>query len=261
MSDSLLTFDGSGLPLAGVRALAQTGSTNADALMMAQLGAADGWLILAEEQTQGRGRFERRWVTRAGTALAFSLLLRPTEAEQAQLGRFVALGALAVQRALVELGLAAQIKWPNDVLVDGRKICGILVETLWQDGQAQAVVLGVGVNVLAESVPPAEELQFPATSVEDSLGQPVERAALLRSILTQIFAWRERMLEQDFWNAWQDSLAFRGQWVRVEGGQQPIVGVLEGLNADGNLLLRLEDGSSAVVMVGDVHLRTFLDGR
>jgi len=261
MLDSLLTFDGSGLPLAGVRALAQTGSTNADALMMAQLGAEDGWLVLAEEQTQGRGRFERRWVTRAGTALAFSLLLRPTEAEQAYLERFVALGALAVQRALVELGLAAQIKWPNDVLVDGRKICGILVETLWLDGRAQAIILGVGVNVLAESVPPAEELQFPATSVEDSLGQPVGRAALLRSILTHIFAWRERMLEQGFWNAWQDSLAFRGQWVRVEGGQQPIVGALEGLNADGNLLLRLEDGSSAVVMVGDVHLRTFLDGR
>nr|MBP7228612.1 hypothetical protein [Longilinea sp.] len=149
----------------------------------------------------------------------------------------------------------------NDVLVDGRKICGILVETLWLDGRAQAIILGVGVNVLAESVPPAEELQFPATSVEDSLGQPVGRAALLRSILTHIFAWRERMLEQGFWNAWQDSLAFRGQWVRVEGGQQPIVGALEGLNADGNLLLRLEDGSSAVVMVGDVHLRTFLDGR
>ena len=131
MQDDLLLFDGLGLPLAGVRAVQQTGSTNDDALLLATQGALDGWLVLAEEQTQGRGRSQRRWVTATGPALAFSLLLRPSALEQAYIGRFTALGALSVQQVLSELGLSAQIKWPNDVLVNGKKVCGVLAETLW----------------------------------------------------------------------------------------------------------------------------------
>lgn len=257
MQDDLLLFDGLGLPLAGVRAVQQTGSTNDDALLLATQGALDGWLVLAEEQTQGRGRSQRRWVTATGAALAFSLLLRPSAVEQAHIGRFTALGALSVQQVLSELGLSAQIKWPNDVLVNGKKVCGVLAETLWQGNQAEAVILGVGVNVRAGAVPPLEELQFPATSVEDVLGHSIGREVLLRSILEKLFAWRRQLGEAEFLAAWQSVLAFRGQQVQVGG----VIGLLESLTPDGSLLLRLEDGSSAVVMVGDVHLRTFLDGR
>ena len=119
------------------------------------------------------------------------------------------------------------------------------------------MILGVGVNVRAGAVPPLEELQFPATSVEDVLGHSIGREVLLRSILEKLFAWRRQLGEAEFLAAWQSVLAFRGQQVQVGG----VIGLLESLTPDGSLLLRLEDGSSAVVMVGDVHLRTFLDGR
>src|SRR5215216_7195670 len=114
------------LSLGDVRYFDSIGSTNNEALAWATRGAKDLSLVIADEQTAGRGRLDRKWFTPKGTALAFSLLLRPTAEEKPFLTRIVGLAALAVAESLLKLELNAQIKWPNDILTNGKKVCGIL---------------------------------------------------------------------------------------------------------------------------------------
>src|SRR5918996_4725350 len=166
------------LPLGDVRYFDSIGSTNNEALAWATSGAQDLSLVIADEQTAGRGRLDRKWFTPKGTALALSLILRPTAREKPYLSRIVGLAALAVTDCLRTRGLISQIKWPNDVLWNGRKIAGILVESVWTGEEVDGLVIGIGMNVLKEAVPSAEFLQFPATSLEESLGPAVEREAV-----------------------------------------------------------------------------------
>src|SRR5512147_2731704 len=119
------------LPLGDVRYFDSIGSTNNEALAWAAGGARDMSLVIADEQMAGRGRLDRKWYTPKGTALAFSLILRPTAEEKPFLTRIVGLAALAVADALRTRGLVVLIKWPNDVLLEGRKVAGILVESVW----------------------------------------------------------------------------------------------------------------------------------
>src|SRR5690242_7641436 len=119
------------LPLGDVKYFDSIGSTNNEALAWATGGAPDLSMVIADEQTAGRGRLDRKWFTPKGSALAFTLILHPTTEEKPHLSRIVGLAALAVAQSLRTRGLNAQIKWPNDVLIEGRKVCGILVESVW----------------------------------------------------------------------------------------------------------------------------------
>ncbi len=244
------------LPIPTLRYYEQVGSTNDEALRWADDGAPDGALVVADAQTAGRGRMERHWVTRSGTALAFSLVLRPDAAEAGRLGLFSPLGALAVAQAFEEgCGLRTMIKWPNDVLLDGRKVCGILLDAAWDAYRPTAVVVGIGINVLREAVP-EEELLFPATSVQHALGRPVARETLLRDILAAFFAWRTRLGSDTFLQYWQSRLAYRGEQVMVEQpAAQTVTGVVMGVGEDGELRLRLASGEEATIYAGDVRLR------
>lgn len=256
MDESLLRQRLATLPIPAMRYFPSTGSTNDEALAWAEDGAPDGALVVADEQTRGRGRMERRWVTRPGAALAFSLALRPSKAEQRQSGLFSPLGALAVSEALMADGLSAAIKWPNDVLVAGRKVCGILAESVWQDQQLQAVVVGIGVNVSPDSVPPAGELNFPATSLETELGREVDRIDLLAGILQAFYSWRPRLGSPQFFQTWEQRLAFRGKPVCViRAGGEEVYGQLAGIGPDGSLRLRLNDDREELVLAGEVSLR------
>jgi BirA family biotin operon repressor/biotin-[acetyl-CoA-carboxylase] ligase len=119
-----------------------------------------------------------------------------------------------------------------------------------------ALVLGMGVNVLTASIPPAEGLLFPATSLETELGYPLDRGNLLREILAKVLEWRPRLGTDAFLKAWEAKLAFRGQQVQVEGGSgKPVTGELLGLDPEGGLYLRNEQGKSVAVRIGEVHLR------
>ena len=251
----------SNIPLGGLRYFEQTGSTNNVALAWAAEGAPDLALVYAEEQTDGRGRGSRRWFTLAGTALAFSLVLRPLPGEEQSTPFFTALGALAVCEVLAAQGLQPEIKWPNDVLLNRRKVCGILVESVWTGEKVDSIVLGIGVNIKPEAVPPPDQLNFPATCLEAELprrdvSQTFDRAALLQQILQATLAWRGLVATDIFLHAWENRLAFRGEQVEIWGeGQGVRMGQVHGLEQDGGLRLLSPQGQVFTVRFGEVHLR------
>src|SRR5919112_5436702 len=165
-------------------------STNTEAARQAALGAPEGLCVVAREQTAGRGRRERSWVSPKDAGLYVSVVLRPTL--EARLWPLITLAAaLAVRDALEEAcGLEADIKWPNDLLAGGRKLCGILAETA-EGARGRAVVLGIGVNLRRGSFP--KELNDTATSVEEQTGRAPDAESLLAS-LTRALARRYETL-------------------------------------------------------------------
>jgi len=244
------------IPLGDVKYFDSIGSTNNEALAWATSDAKDLSVVIADEQTAGRGRLDRKWFTPKGTALAFSLILHPTAEEKPYLTRMVGLAALAVVDALQTRGLIAQIKWPNDVLLNGRKVAGILVESVWSGEEVDCLVIGIGMNILKGAVPPNGSLQFPATSLEESLGPDVEREEILHDILAGIIALRPHIGSDSFIASWEKALAFRGEQVQVEEGNgNQITGRLLGLEYDGSLRLSDEQSNSLTVRFGDVRLR------
>ena len=244
------------LPLGGIKYFESIGSTNDEALAWAATEAMDLSLVIADEQTAGRGRLDRKWFTPKGTALAFSIILNPTAAEKSHLSRIVGLAALAVAKALQTRGLPTQIKWPNDILVRGRKVGGILTESVWSGEDVECVVIGIGVNVRKGSVPPAELLQFPATSLEDELDPAPERTEILRDILAALVELRPLLGTEEIIAQWEGLLALRDENVQVESEKNPpVTGQIQGLETDGSLRLRNEHGEFVTVRFGDVRLR------
>ncbi len=253
MNESRLRAALAQLPIPEIRYFESAGSTNDLAMQWLESGASDGALVAADMQTAGRGRMARRWVTNPGCALAFSLILHPRSGEVDKLPFFAPLAGLAVSKALERLGLEAEIKWPNDVLVERKKVCGILVEASWSGDHPQGMVIGIGVNVAPCSMPPASELLFPAGCVEQALGRPVDRVELLAHILAHLFDLRPTLASAEFMQDWEQRLAFRGEMVQVEPpGQPALVGMLAGIDGEGNLVLRLKQGLEVKIPAGDV---------
>ena len=246
------------LPIPQIRWFQVTPSTNDIALAWAAAGAPDGALVAADQQTRGRGRLNREWITWPGSALAFSLVLRPNDLCNDMLPRYALLGGLAVCLALEGLkpGCNAKIKWPNDVLLENHKVCGVLAEAVWSGSSLSALVLGIGVNVLPGSTPPPQSVRYRAGNVADLLAIPVDRLQLLGDILDQLFAWRERLQSQEFLTAWETRLAFRGLQVVLENTSgKRLSGVLEGVSPSGGLSLRLPNGETMECLAGDLSLR------
>ena len=238
----------------------QVTSTNDLAAEWAAAGAPHLSLIAADHQTAGRGRSGRQWFTPPDSALAFSLLLRPENAPDG-VGRFSGLGALAVCAALKDdYQLNAEIKWPNDVLLNGRKVCGILPEAIWLGSQLEAVILGIGINLKLPAYPKDIPLLFPAIAVEEALGEPVEDHQFLRAVLTHLKGWYNRLETPDFIAEWQENLAFRGQAVEIIQQDQPISsGRLAGLDDHGRLVLTDDQGTAAAFSASEIHLRPLVD--
>ena len=233
--------------------LPEIGSTNDAALEWAGRGAPDWSLVVADAQTTGRGRGKRRWVTEPGCALAMSLVLRPSPIEADFAPRFTALAALSLIEALAEWGLHAELKWPNDILLAGKKVAGVLVEADWQADLVQSAVIGLGVNVSMGSIPPKETLRYPATAVEVVLGSPVDRWALLASALAAMKRYRNILTTPAFYEAWNRNLAQRGDWVsfRVADKKVHKMKVL-GVQVDGQLVLEQADGTVISSATGEI---------
>ena len=228
-------------------------STNDLALAWVREGALDWSLVLADAQTAGRGRSGRPWVTEPGGSLAFSLILRPSSAMRAYFTRFTALAALGLSRALSGWGLQATIKWPNDILLMGKKVAGVLVEADWQSDQVEAVVIGLGVNVSSESIPPTAALRYPATAVETVLGDSIDRWALLSATLWAMRNYQEILTEDAFIETWNAQLAFRGDWVWFRSNhQEPHRMRIVGINPEGGLSIEYHNGDRVDVTHGEI---------
>jgi len=258
MNQQALRSSLSKLPLGAIRYFDSIGSTNDEALAWAANDAQDLSIVVANEQTAGRGRLDRPWFTPPSTALAFSLILRPTADEIPHLSRTVGLAALSIADTIGMLGLAPQIKWPNDILLNGRKVAGVLIELVWSGEDVDCVVIGIGINVAKTAVPTTDILRFPATSLEHVLGEAPDRNKLLHDILASFISLRPHMRSDAFMASWEKSLAYYGRQVRVEmGNEQSVTGKVTGLESDGSLKLSDENGKTVTVRFGDVRLRLF----
>ena len=238
----------------------EVGSTNDEARRLAQALAPEGLLVVAETQTAGRGRAGRRWITPAGSALAVSLVLRPN-VSAAQAARLTMLAGLAVCEAIEQVaGVPAGLKWPNDILVAGQKTAGILVESVTQPADSQQrldyAVVGIGINV--DAAPPAAEVDFPATALAVQAGRPIDRLILLRAILHRLETRYADVAAPDplpLVNDWAARLAWLGETVLVRTAAGETAGQAEGVDPDGALVMRLDNGQRLRVLAGDVRLR------
>lgn len=229
-------------PAASIVRLDTVDSTQRHAAALAAAGAADGTAVIAETQTQGRGRRGRVWKDAPGASLLLSVVVR-TSLPAARLPTLSIAAGVAVAEALRAVsGLDARLKWPNDVLVGGRKIAGVLLER-----HGDVVILGIGINVTPEAVP--AELAAQATSIA-SEGATPDREALLAAVLETVAGWRTR-LERDGFEPlrarWTALAGMLGRRIAVDG----IVGTAAGLDADGALLVETDAGP-ARVLAGDV---------
>jgi BirA family biotin operon repressor/biotin-[acetyl-CoA-carboxylase] ligase len=255
------------LPLGGIRYFDRIGSTNDVAASWIKAGCPDLALVVADEQIAGRGRGGRKWFSPAGSALAFSLVLRSEEQINLLLkyqntARLNGLGALAVHKALQrKYNLATKIKWPNDIIHNDRKFSGVLAEAHWIGSELTAVVLGIGINISPGSVPSENwdtlnPQPFPATCLEAALGAPVKRWELLNATLQELLSWRTRLSETEFLQAWEANLAFWGQWVQVIHpgmGEAIKTGKVIGLEEDGALQIEDQSGDVIQIRTGEIH--------
>lgn len=230
--------------------LPEIGSTNTYAGELARTGAAEGTLVTTDHQTAGRGRVGRVWKAMPRQQLALSLILRPTFPPHL----LVMASALAVAQAIEQVtGARPDIKWPNDVLLGGRKVCGILIET--SDG---AATLGMGVNVNG-ALDDDTELAARATTLAAATGRAVSREALAAEIVRRLDARYLDLLEggvsarRRLRAEWRARLVTLGRRATIRQRETTLVGLAEDVDDDGALLLRLDDGNLTTVLWGDVE--------
>ena len=232
--------------------LTSTSSTQDVARAEAEAGAPEGTTVLAEEQTAGRGRFGRQWLSPAGKNIYVTLILRPTVHQLRQLGIIT---PLAVSLAIEETtGLAPRIKWPNDVLLSGRKVAGILIETEFSGSEPRYALIGPGINVNFE-IDPASEIAAIATSIKQELGADASREAVLAALLNHIEALYTAPDPRAVREAWKSRLETLGRDVTLTFRGESFTGHAEDVDDAGNLILRSPDGSIRTFEAGEVSLR------
>lgn len=233
----------------------ETDSTNVDVAAAARAGAPEGLVLIADSQRRGRGRMGRVWVSPPCVNLYCSILLRPALAA-AEVPLLTLMAGVAVADAVDVFAARAAIKWPNDVLLDGRKVAGILTEMEAVDGRPAFVVVGIGVNLnsTAEHFPP--DVRAMATSIGIATGHQVDRARFAAHLIDAVDARYESLLRDGFsaiLPAWSKRDALRGRRVQVRAANDTLAGVAAGLGATGRLLLQTESGMEEIV-AGDVSV-------
>ena len=230
-------------------------STNIYARQAGENDSEQGLVVLADQQTAGRGRLGRSWVSPSGVNIYCSVLLRPQIPVQ-EAPQLTFLSAVSVAETIEKCcGLKAQVKWPNDVLVDGLKIAGLLNEMSAETERIHFVVLGMGINlnITADQLP--ERQNYPATSVLLLTGKQVDRCAFVTELLQTLDGYYNELLNQGFTpirKRWEERCNIMDQQVRVEQGDVVQVGTVVGLDSDGSLLLQTEDGDVKKIVSGDV---------
>ena len=240
-----------------IRVFEETTSTNDVAEKLARDQVKEGVVVFAESQTGGRGRLGRKWISPARKGLWFSILLRPNLSPQEATQLTVA-SATALRRAIAtHTGAKAKIKWPNDILIDGKKVSGILTELSAEVDRVKHVILGIGVDVNLNAAEFPADLRKIATSLKIETGKTISRADLAVAILRELDNDYARITSGNFEavaHEWEEHCGTLGQSVTIHIGDRRVHGHAEALDDDGALLLRTEHGRLERVIGGDVTL-------
>jgi BirA family biotin operon repressor/biotin-[acetyl-CoA-carboxylase] ligase len=229
----------------------EIGSTMDAARELAKKGAGEGTIVIAEAQSRGRGRLSREWLSPEG-GIYFTLILRP-RISPAYAPRINLMTGIAVAVTIKELyGLKAELKWPNDVLIEGRKVCGILAEMDAEMDVVNFVNVGIGINVNT-SIPRFEKT---ATSLKHALGREISRRELLSALVVEIQRWLPSLMKADLLEEWRRLSATLNKEVRVTSLGEEVTGQAIDIDTTGALIVKDKDGSLRTVLVGDcIHLR------
>lgn len=218
----------------------------------ARQGASEGTVVIAGEQTSGRGRVKRSWLSPPGN-IALSVILYP---DVSNLPYLIMIASLAVVHGIESVtGLKADIKWPNDILISSRKVCGILIENEISGAKTARAIIGIGINVSLGDIK-IKDSSIPVTSLEKELKQAIVKTDLIKTILVEM----ERLYlglpdRESIYSEWQKKLITLGKKVVVQTGSETLEGLAESVDETGALLLRLDDGSATRIVAGDVTLR------
>ncbi|MCR1899058.1 biotin--[acetyl-CoA-carboxylase] ligase [Irregularibacter muris] len=235
------------------------GSTNDKAKDLALQGAEEGTVIIAEEQIKGRGRRGSQWVSPKGKGIWMSIILRPDVLPK-NAPKFTLLSAVAVAQAIREVtALPVQIKWPNDIIYQNKKVCGILTEMSAEMDFINYIVVGMGININESIKDFPEEIQGKATSLREIKGENISRQRLVRSILENLEKfYLEFVKEQNFQKVlelWKSMSGILGKEVRAMGNNDVIQGIAVDINQEGALIIKEDNGKIHEITFGEVSLR------
>jgi len=216
---------------------------------LAKKKAAEGTVVIADTQTAGRGRLGRAWLSPEGS-LAMSLILKPSLDNLPQL---VMIASLAVVRTIKKVaGLETQIKWPNDILIKGKKVCGILIENEVKGDKVNFAIIGMGINVNFDPLA-FPEISDIATSLSHELGAEISKVELTTALLSELERlYLEAQAGAPIYKEWQENMGMLGRWIKVRTGDAVEQGKVETVTQNGNLTLRRADGSLTEIVAGDV---------
>ncbi|NLV87894.1 MAG: biotin--[acetyl-CoA-carboxylase] ligase [Tissierellia bacterium] len=232
-------------------------STNKKAKEIAQ-DEQEGTVIIAEEQTAGKGRMGRSWVSPKGKGIWMSLILKPTM-EPMKVPKLTLIGAAAVHKALENMKIKAQVKWPNDILIDGKKICGILTEMSGELNMVNYVIMGIGINVNLDEKDIPDQLKDKATSLKISTGKEINRKELTANILNEFeklyISFKEKDQMNEVLKICRENSILLGEEVKIIRGNDVRIGKAIDINENGELLIKFEGDKVESIIAGEVSLR------
>lgn len=241
-----------------IHSFQETGSTNLEAARLAEEGAVEGTVVLADSQSHGKGRLGRQWASPPGVNLYCSVILRPPIPPQDAV-HLTFLSAVAVARTInVCTGLKPRIKWPNDLLLDGCKVAGLLNELNAETDRVNYVVLGIGVNLNMTADQFPADLRTPATSLLLAAGAAVDRNVFTQKLLKELDQLYDRFLQEGYGpirQLWLEQGRMQGCRIQVDlGNGRPFTAMVTGLDEQGALLVRREDGAEERIVAGDIKV-------
>lgn len=218
----------------------------------------EGTLVIAEEQTQGKGRLSRRWISPKGKGLWFSIILKP-DLKPDKVYKITLIGAAAISEALKEIGIKSYIKWPNDIIVEGKKVCGILTEMGCEKDRVKYVIMGIGINVNLEEEDFDDELIKKATSLRIIAGKEIDRSILLAKVLNHIeklyIPFKEKGSLDETIRICKERSILIGKEVRILRGNAETLAKVLDIDDEGHLLVQYEDGKKEKILSGEVSVR------
>jgi BirA family biotin operon repressor/biotin-[acetyl-CoA-carboxylase] ligase len=237
----------------------EVGSTNEVATELGRNGAIHGTVVISDSQTKGRGRLQRKWISPPGLNLYMSVVFRPKiDPSDAPLLTFVA--AIAVYEAVKRQGATASIKWPNDVLIDKKKVAGMLTEMQSKGERVDFVVVGIGVNLnMTREIMEKEmgEVAEIATSIKEATGREIDRVRFIATLIDELEIWYQRFMSEGkalIIKEWTERWGASNRRVRAMYDENTIEGIATGVNESGHLVIKKDDGTTEVIVAGDVVL-------